>query len=282
MYLVNERSFSVVKESVVKDCNCRSDSLSICSDPEDTGLSGEDNDRYARQLLLIGSENQDRLKGSNVLIAGTGGLGSPVAYYLTAAGVGRLTLVDYDRVSLSNLNRQILHWTSDLGKEKTRSAKEKLKALNPKVQITIWNKRITRENLPFMAQDADIIIDATDNYETRFILNEYSVKTGKPFIHGAVNGFSGQMLVVIPDKTACLSCLFTKSPPGGIAPVIGVTPGIIGSMQASEAIKLLTGGYPVTSGEFISWDGITTTLKKYHVSKKDNCPICGKNPKRYK
>jgi molybdopterin-synthase adenylyltransferase len=282
MYKLNKQSLTSVKEPAHQPLHNNSHSLPIKSGPGYLNFSEDEEERYARQILLFGIETQNRLKYSHALIAGTGGLGSPIAFYLAAAGVGTLTLIDHDRVSLSNLNRQILHGTSDLGNDKTRSAKRKLRDLNPLIQIITWNEKITRMNLSVMAHDADIIIDATDNFETRYILNEFAVNSGIPFIHGAVNGFSGQMFVVIPKKTACLSCLFKNPPPEQVNPVIGVTPGIIGSMQAGEAIKILTGCIPEVAGKFICWDGINTTLKSLHVRKNDNCPVCGRNPEKLK
>lgn len=277
MYPSNQPVFTIVNDLPVPDRVHGTIPLPF-SYPEDKIEieSFSEGERYARQILLFGDETQKKLRRSHVLIAGTGGLGSPIAYYLAAAGIGTITLIDNDRVVESNLNRQLLHWTADIGRDKTRSAEEKLKAFNPFIRVFTWNEKITSGNIATFAQGADLLIDAVDNFSTRFILNEYAVRKGLPFIHGSVQGFSGQMMVIIPGQTPCLSCLFKKSSPGDAVPVVGVTPGIIGAMQANEAIKFLTGDLPVTTGKLILWDGEKTSLESFHVQKNENCPVCGK------
>lgn len=245
------------------------------SNQKTPGISDEESERYLRQILIFEESGQELLKNSHVFIAGCGGLGSPIAMYLAAAGVGNLTIVDRDVVSLSNLNRQLLHYTGDIGREKVISALEKLTDINPEITITVINASITSDSIHSLAQEADIIIDAVDNLDTRHILNTYSVQTGKPFIHGAVNGLSGQMMVIIPGQTACLRCLVQDPPKPVVIPVLGVTAGIIGLMQANEAIKLITGTGTLQAGRVVIWDGNSGTLERYTARRIAACPICG-------
>ncbi|MFH0967191.1 MAG: HesA/MoeB/ThiF family protein, partial [Methanobacteriota archaeon] len=184
-------------------------------DFRESRLSGDESERYLRQILIFGDSGQVLLRDAHVFIAGCGGLGCPIAMYLAAAGVGTLTIVDPDIVSISNLNRQLLHWTSDIGKEKVISAQEKLSDFNPGIRVSCYGESITQDTIRTLAQGADIIIDAVDTMDTRHILNEYAVMTQKPFIHGAVNGLSGQMMVYVPGKTACLRCLIRDPPKPG-------------------------------------------------------------------
>jgi molybdopterin-synthase adenylyltransferase len=238
-------------------------------------ISDNKNERYLRQILIFGDSGQKLLRNSHIFIAGCGGLGSPIAMYLTAAGIGRLTIVDQDTVSVSNLNRQLLHWTGDIGKEKVISAREKLNNLNPEVWVSCICESITQDTIKTLAQGADIIIDAVDNMDTRYILNQYAVLTTTPFIHGAVNGLSGEMMVILPGKTACLRCLIRDPTKTGVIPVLGTTAGIIGLMQANEVIKLITGIGVVQEGRIVIWDGNSGKLEGYTVRKLDSCPICG-------
>lgn len=237
-------------------------------------LTDAERERYLRQILLFDEEGQNALKRAHICIVGTGGLGSPIAMYLAAAGIGTITIVDSDTVTMSNLNRQLLHWTDDIGREKISSAAEKLRCINPHCNIIARNERVTRENVARISLGADIIIDAVDNYETRQILNLYSVREGKPFIHGAVRGLSGQMLVVLPG-TACLRCIVQDGISDSMVPVLGVTPGIVGCMQANEAIKLLTGGGS-SAGNLVIWNGETGRTEVYAVQPNPDCPVCGR------
>jgi adenylyltransferase/sulfurtransferase len=238
-------------------------------------LSNGERERYLRQLLIFGDSGQLSLRNAHIFIAGCGGLGSPIAMYLASAGIGRLTIVDHDTVSLSNLNRQLLHLSSDIGKEKTVSALEKLADINPNTSVSACTASINQVTIDSLAEGADIIIDAVDSMETRHVLNAYAVRNGKPYIYGSVCGFSGQMMVIIPGKTACLRCIIDLPPGDGIIPVLGVTPGIVGLMQANEAIKMITGTGKVRSGEFITWDGESGTLERFAVRKNPRCPVCG-------
>ncbi len=238
-------------------------------------LSPEEQERYLRQILIFGESGQISLRNAHIFIAGCGGLGSPIAMYLAAAGVGRLTIVDHDTVSLSNLNRQLLHGTSDIGREKIISAEEKLRDINPEIKISCFNIPINQDTMPSLAAGADIIIDAVDSMETRYVLNTYAVRTGTPYIYGSVHGFYGQMMVIIPGKTACLRCLMDTPVKFPVIPVLGITPGIIGLMQANEAIKKITGMGVVQINRFVTWNGETGKLDSYAVKKNLQCPVCG-------
>ncbi len=239
-------------------------------------LTSEEIRRYSRQLGIIGEENQIKLKKSRVAIIGVGGLGSPVAYYLVAAGIGYIKLIDFDKVSLSNLNRQILHWTSDIGRDKVISAKEKLNKLNPNVQIIPVKQVLSKDNAKLLLGDVDLCIDALDNWESKLLLNNICVELRKPLIHAGVREFYGQMLVIIPGKTPCLRCIISEEVrlERDKIPVIGVTPGILGLLQALEAIKLLTNvGEPVLN-KLVLFDGYSLEFSKVGVERNPNCPIC--------
>lgn len=241
-------------------------------------LTEEERVRYARQLLFppLGEEGQKRLKRAHVVIAGLGGLGCPAAIYLACAGVGHLTLVDADRVELSNLNRQILHWEEDMAKEKVFSASRKLARLNSKVNLTPLAERITPENIRQLIQGADLVIDGLDNMKTRFILNEGCCREGIPFIHGGIDGLMGQITTIIPGQTPCLQCLFPHPPEARRPfPVLGVTPALIASLQVMEAIKLLAGFGKLLTGRMLYINGETMDFSFVELQKNPKCPICG-------
>jgi adenylyltransferase/sulfurtransferase len=222
-----------------------------------------------------GDEGQRRLKEARVCIAGMGGLGSPVALYLTAAGVGTLRLVDHDVVELSNLNRQVLYTKSDVGRAKVNCAEERLRALNPEVRIEAIQERIAGENGSALVDTSDVIVDAMDNFPARFLLNEAAVQKEIPFVHGAIWGLGGQVTVVVPGKTPCLACLFSENPPPERAPVLGTAPGVIGCIQATEVLKLLTGiGNPLF-GRLLLYDGEFMEFSEVRVQRKEDCPVCG-------
>ena len=231
--------------------------------------------RYTRQLPLIGELGQEKLTSSHICIAGVGGLGSPIALYLAAAGIGTLSIIDCDTVSITNLNRQILHTTSDLKRAKVDSGAEKLRDLNPDIVIRTYHEKITQEMLSTIACEANLVIDAVDNYQSRYILNEFCVKHKIPFLHGAVQGFTGQMMFIVPHKTACLCCFLPSCETAHTPPVIGTTAGIIGVMQANEAIKYITNMKDESIGSLILWDGATLTLEKCTIEKNPECPVCG-------
>lgn len=241
-------------------------------------LSDNELKRYQRQIILFGKECQIKLKKAKVAVVGVGGLGSPIAFYLTAMGFGFIKLIDFDKVSLSNLNRQILHWTTDIGKVKVLSALEKLKKLNPEVEIIPIKERLTKENAEQLLSDVDICFDALDNWESKLLLNEICVKLNKILIHAGVRGMYGQMLVIIPGKTPCLQCLINgeKIKTAEKLPILGVTPAILGTLQVLEATKIITGYGKPQVGNLIVFDGFSTELELIHVKKDPNCPICSK------
>jgi adenylyltransferase/sulfurtransferase len=231
-------------------------------------------DRYQRQITLLGEEGQESLRRARVLVAG-GGLGTIVAADLAAAGVGFLRLADNDRVELSNLNRQFLFRPDDIGREKTLAAMERLHLLNPEIQVEGISQTIDNETINELVKDIDLIVDAMDNFATRFILNQGRLQPPSSMIHGAVRGFFGQATTLIPGKTGCLQCFFAGNPLGEIIPVIGATCGVIGSVQASETIKVLTGrGEPLTNRLFF-WDGWAGEGTVIDAKRNPRCIICG-------
>jgi adenylyltransferase/sulfurtransferase len=231
--------------------------------------------RYRRQILLFGEEGQERLKAARVLVAGAGGLGSPISFYLAAAGVGTLRIADCDTVEESNLNRQILHCSRDIGRPKTGSAAEKLAALNPLIRVESICGRIEEATARETAKGCDLIVDALDNFPTRRILNRTALSLGTPFVHGAVRGLYGQATTVIPGKTPCLRCIFPANPPPEVFPILGATCGVIGSVQASEVLKLLTGRGEPLAGRLFLWDGLAGSAETLAVDRNPACPDCG-------
>lgn len=238
-------------------------------------LSDKDLKRYDRQIRLFGVEGQERLKEARVFIAGAGGLGSPISIYLAAAGVGEIVIADRDTVELSNLNRQILHWEKDVEKRKAFSAQEKLRALNSDIMVEAISDTLNDDNILELASGSDLIIDAMDNYPTRYLLNRVSLELKVPFIHGAINGFYGQATTVLPGRSACLRCIFARPPPPSTFPVVGVTPGIIGLIQATEAIKFLTGTGELLAGKLLIWDGLRCSAETMDVQRNPQCADCG-------
>jgi len=233
-------------------------------------LSTRERERYKRQLLLFGDEGQENLKKAHVFIAGAGGLGSPVSIYLAVAGVGTLTVVDKDVVDQTNLNRQILHYDRDIGRKKTESAEEKLKAYNPDIDIRVIDTTIDAENAGYLVGRADGIVDAMDNYPTRYLLNDIAL------LHGAIRGFYGQVTTIIPQKTACLRCIFPCAPPSEVFPVVGATPGVIGTIQATEVLKYLLGTGDLLANRLLIWDGMAMHAEEIAVEKNPACLTCGK------
>jgi molybdopterin/thiamine biosynthesis adenylyltransferase len=239
-------------------------------------LSTEELDRYGRQIMLpqIGEEGQERLKRAKVFIAGAGGLGSPVSIYLTAAGVGHLRLVDHDTVDITNLNRQVAHWTADVGRRKVESAQEKLAKLNHNVSVETLNATISDKNVSELVSGFDLIVDAMDNLPTRYLLNRTAIEHGIPFMHGAVNGFQGRAMTVIPGKTACLRCLYRGPVPESKFPVIGVTPGVIACIQATEVIKYLVGIGELLGDRLLAYDGLNLRFTEFKVRRNPQCEHC--------
>jgi adenylyltransferase/sulfurtransferase len=234
-------------------------------------------ERYSRQVILpdFGERAQRRLGRSHVVVVGLGGLGCPSSLYLAAAGVGRLTLVDEERVEESNLNRQVLHWTRDLGRGKAESAAEKLRELNPGVRVEVVGERLTEENAGRILR-GDAVVDGLDNYGTRYLVNSFCVRRGIPFVHAAVEGLVGQLLTVVPGKGPCLRCVIPEPPPPKpLFPVLGPTAGVMGCLQAMEVIKLLTGlGRPMV-GRLLLFEGKGMTFEEVEVERNPRCPVCG-------
>ncbi len=226
-------------------------------------------------MMLIGDAGQERLKKAHIFITGAGGLGSPVSIYLAVAGVGRITLADMDVVDQTNLNRQILHYDRDIGRKKTASAEEKLHEMNPDITVKAIDTVIDGSNAEKLVGKADGIVDAMDNYTTRYILNDVAIKKEIPLFHGGIRGFYGQATTIIPKKTACLRCIFPKAPPKEVFPVLGATAGIIGTLQATEVLKyLLHSGELLTNRLFI-WDGMRSHADEISVERNARCEACG-------
>jgi adenylyltransferase/sulfurtransferase len=250
-------------------------------------LSNEEIRRYSRHLILpeFGMEGQRKLKGGSVLLIGAGGLGSPLALYLAAAGVGRIGIVDFDVVDESNLQRQIAHGTSTVGVPKAQSAKQRLADLNPNVEVTIYQEQVTSANALELLAPYDVIIDGTDNFPTRYLTNDACVLLGKPNIYGSIFRFEGQATVFYPKAGGpCYRCLFPEPPPPGLVPscaeggVLGVLPGVIGTIQATEAIKVLTGiGEPLI-GRLMLYDALNMQFRQLKLRRDPKCPVCGDHP----
>jgi adenylyltransferase/sulfurtransferase len=248
-------------------------------------LSKDEILRYSRHLLIpeVGLEGQQKLKASSVLIVGTGGLGSPVALYLAAAGVGRIGLVDYDVVDSSNLQRQVIHGTSTVGKLKVDSAKTKLLDLNPDIQIDIYNEPYTSENALRIARDYDLILDGTDNFPTRYLTNDVAVFLGKPNVYASIYRFDGQVSVFYAKEGPCYRCLFPEPPPPGLVPscaeggVLGVLPGTIGTLQATEGLKMLLGIGDPLIGKLLLYNALDMSFDFVKLKKNPDCRVCGPN-----
>jgi molybdopterin/thiamine biosynthesis adenylyltransferase len=235
-------------------------------------------ERYDRQIMIrgFGQEGQEKLKQAKVFIAGAGGLGSAVTTYLAAAGVGVIRIVDHDRVELSNLNRQVLHRNEDIGKGKAVSATEKLRKLNPEVKIEAVQEMITEANISRLVAGFDLIVDAMDNLPTRYVLNKVALRKNIPFFHGAVYGFEGRAMTIIPGKTACLRCVYRGAIPGEKFPVIGVTPAVIGCIQATEVIKYIVRIGQLLTNRLLIYDGLNMKFTEFRLKRNLNCEHCGK------
>ena len=254
--------------------------------PVEAPLSSAQLERYSRHLLIpeVGISGQQKLLNSKVLLIGAGGLGSPAAYYLAAAGVGTLGIIDSDVVDATNLQRQILHSTERIGEPKVESAKRTLEALNPDVNVVGYRERLSSENIDRIIADYDVIVDGADNFPTRYLLNDASVKWRKPVVHGSIYRFEGQVTVFQPFAGPCYRCLFHEPPPPELAPscaeagVLGVLPGVIGTIQANEVIKLLLGvGEPLV-GRYLLFDALDGTFREVKLRRDPQCPACGEHP----
>ncbi|KKN16473.1 hypothetical protein LCGC14_0975470 [marine sediment metagenome] len=243
-------------------------------------------ERYSRHIILpeVGGEGQQKIMEGKVLVLGAGGLGSPVALYLAAAGVGTLGIVDNDEVDVTNLQRQILHFTEDVGRAKTDSATEKLKNLNPEIKINAHNMRVTSDNINDLIKDYDIIVDGTDNFPTRFLVNDACYFAKKKLVHGAILRFDGQVMTILPDEGPCYRCIYREPPPEGLVPscsqagVIGTVAGIVGTIQANEVIKILIEKGTPLSGRLLVIDALEANFRKIKTKKDPRCPICSENP----
>lgn len=232
----------------------------------------------------VGVEGQEKLKAAKVLLIGTGGLGSPAALYLAAAGVGTLGLIDFDVVDFSNLQRQIIHGTSSVNKPKVDSAKERIAEINPNVKVVTYNERLTKENVMRIIKDYDVILDGTDNFQTRYLVNDACVFTKKPFVYGSIFRFEGQSTVFYPGKGPCYRCLFAEPPPPGMVPscaeggVLGILPGVIGVVQATEVVKLILGKGELLIGRLLLYDALKMNFREVKFRRNPKCPVCGDAP----
>ncbi|MEZ5345963.1 MAG: molybdopterin-synthase adenylyltransferase MoeB [Pyrinomonadaceae bacterium] len=249
-------------------------------------LSNEEIARYSRHLILpeVGPEGQRKLKAARVLMIGAGGLGSPLGLYLAAAGIGTIGVVDMDVVDESNLQRQIIHGTKDVGRPKIESAAERLGDINPNTKIETFETRLTSENALELFRDFDVIVDGTDNFPTRYLVNDASVITGKPNVYGSIFRFEGQASVFWAAKGACYRCLYPEPPPPGLVPscaeggVLGVLPGIVGTIQANETIKVILGAEGILLNRLLLFDAWQMTFRQVKLRKNPDCPVCSENP----
>lgn len=239
-------------------------------------LSARERERYGRQTLLaeLGERGQGRLKHARVAVAGIGGLGSAISLYLTAAGVGSLRIIDRDKVSLSDLNRQVIYTSEDVGRSKVDAARERLKALNPEADIEAVGEEITSGNIRGLVDGCDLIVDGLDTLLTRFVLNHASVQLGTPLFHGAVYGFEGRVMTVMPGKTPCLRCLYSDTVPGDETPVLGTTPAVIGCIQATEVIKYVIGSGDLLLNRLLIYDGLGSSFREVKVERDVDCVEC--------
>lgn len=259
---------------------------SVISEDRKESLTNDEITRYSRHLLLreVGVKGQKKLKAAKVLIVGLGGLGAPLAQYLAAAGVGTIGLVDFDEVEASNLQRQVIHGSRDLGRPKVASAKDSIRAINPLVKVETYNLLLTKENALDIIGEYDIVADATDNYKARYLINDACVLLGKPDVFGAMYQFEGQASVYYAKEGPCYRCIYQTPPPPGLVPscaeggVVGVLPGIIGTIQANEIIKLIVGGGHPLMGRLLTLDAWRMKFRELKLEKNPDCPICGKNP----
>jgi molybdopterin/thiamine biosynthesis adenylyltransferase/rhodanese-related sulfurtransferase/molybdopterin converting factor small subunit len=249
-------------------------------------LSNEEIARYSRHVIIpeVGMTGQRKLKAAGVLMIGTGGLGAPLGMYLAAAGVGRLGLVDFDLVDVSNLQRQIIHGTRDVGRPKIASARDRLEDINPHVEIETHETRLTSANALQLFRNYDVIVDGTDNFPTRYLVNDACVLTGKPNVYGSIFRFEGQASVFWAERGACYRCLYSEPPPPGLVPscaeggVLGVLPGIIGAIQATEALKIILGAPDIMVNRLLLFDAWRMRFREMKLRKNPDCPVCGDNP----
>lgn len=249
-------------------------------------LRADQIERYSRHILLdqVGGKGQEKLLAGRVLIIGAGGLGAPVALYLAAAGVGTIGIADADVVDVTNLQRQVIHFTPDVGKPKVQSAAEKIRAINPDVQVRTHQEWIGAANVAGIIADYDFVIDGTDNFATKFLINDACVLGKKPYSHGGILRFDGQTITVKPGESACYRCIFPAPPPKNAIPtcseagVIGVLPGVIGTLQATEAIKYLLGIGDLLTGRLLTYSAKALKFREIRIQRNAKCPVCGEHP----
>ncbi len=260
--------------------------MPISADLAGAALSPEEVQRYSRHLILpeVGRAGQEKLKASSVLLVGAGGLGAPLAMYLAAAGVGRLGLVDFDRVETSNLQRQILYGTGDVGRPKLEAARERLRSLNPHVEVTLHETRLTSENALEVIDSYDVVADGTDNFPTRYLVNDACVMTGTPNVYASIFRFEGQVSVFATEEGPCYRCAYEEPPPPGLVPscaeggVLGVLPGLVGTLQATEVLKLLLGTGEPLVGRLLLVDALGADFRTLKLRRNPDCPVCGEDP----
>lgn len=243
-------------------------------------------ERYSRQILLpdIGGEGQEKLLKAKVLIIGAGGLGSPVAFYLASAGIGKIGIVDSDTVELNNLQRQIIHASRDVGRPKVESAKDTLNAINEDVEVVPYKLRLTSKNIMDIIKNYDIIVDGSDNFPTRYLVNDACVLSTKPLSHGGIFRFDGQVITILPRESACYRCLFSEPPPPGLVPscqeagILGAVAGVIGIIQANEVLKYILGIGSLLTGKLLVFNALDSSFRQVKVPKDTKCSVCGDNP----
>jgi len=251
-----------------------------------TDLTEDQITRYSRHIILpeVGGVGQEKIRKSSILIVGAGGLGASAAFYLAAAGVGKLGLADFDRVELSNLQRQIIHSVADIGKDKTESARQKIEQLNPDVEVAEYKQKLSSDNIMETIKNYDVIVDGCDNFPTRYLVNDAAVLTNKVVAHGAIFRFEGQATTIVPREGPCYRCLFREPPPPGTVPscqeagVLGVLPGVVGVIQATEALKHVLGKGRLLKGRLLLYNALDMSFSEVEIPKDPECPVCGENP----
>jgi adenylyltransferase/sulfurtransferase len=242
--------------------------------------------RYSRHILLpeVGGKGQKKIAAAKVLVVGAGGLGAPALFYLAAAGVGTLGIIDGDSVDLSNLHRQIIHHTNNVGEAKVLSAAEKIMALNPEVKVLTFHENLNAENAIALFNQFDIIVDGTDSFPVKFLVNDAAFFTKKPLVHGGVLRFDGQLMTILPGVTACYRCIFREPPPAGVVPscqeagVLGALPGVIGTLQGTEVLKQILGVGELLTNRILRYDALKTEFREIPIRKNPKCPLCSESP----
>ena len=250
-------------------------------------LNDEQIERYSRHLILtdVGIEGQERILNAKVCVIGAGGLGSPILYYLAAAGVGTIGIVDGDVVDMTNLQRQIIHFTSDIDRAKVQSAKEKINLLNPDVKVHAYEARVDADNIKDIISSYDFIVDGTDNFPAKYLINDACVITKKPYSHAGILRFNGQTMTVRPGESACLRCIFPEPPPPDAVPtcsqagVLGVLAGVLGTLQATEVLKCIIGKGDLLTNRLQTFDALKMEFRNLKIKRRTECPVCGENPK---